>query len=144
MLPGNDPAIGKKAYFHCMCPWLIQSQYCGKIYMNVPGFFTRKMYISLGRHMLAYWRGGSVSALPCERSGFAPRIHPREKSRPATEQCEDRTTRALGFPGSNEALSGMGGHLLISEVPGVSQRRFSSEVGYATQPRFPHKLAHRL
>ena len=43
----------------------------------------------------------------------------------------------LGLPGCDEALSGMGGASLTSEVPGVSKRRFSSKVGYATLPRFP-------
>ena len=43
----------------------------------------------------------------------------------------------LGLPGCDEALSGMGGASLTSEVPGVSKRRFSSEVGYDTPPRFP-------
>ena len=45
----------------------------------------------------------------------------------------------LGLPVCDEALIGMGGASLTSEVPGVSKRRFSSEVGYATLPRFPHE-----
>ena len=79
-----------------------------------------------------------MSALPCERPGFVPRIRLREIFRTVTVQCEGRTTGAIGAPlVCDEALSDIGGVSLTSGVSGVSKRKFSSEVGYATLPWFP-------
>ena len=53
------------------------------------------------------------------------------------EQLYDARAEQLGqlrLPGCDEALSGMGGASFTSEMPGVSRRRFLSEVGYATLP----------
>ena len=69
---------------------------------------------------LAEWRSGSVSALPCERPGFASRTRLREiiPANNCTMQGQNKLGE-LGLPGSDEALSGMGGASLTNEVPGV-------------------------
>ena len=93
---------------------------------------SQNNFSNFDKRILAEWRSGSVWALPCERPGFGPR-----KSRPATAHARAEKLGQLGLPGCDEALSGMGGASLTSEVPGVSTRRFSSKVGYVTLPRFP-------
>ena len=94
-------------------------------------------------HGIIDWLSGvAVVCQRCHASnrGLFPRSASGRKSWPATVPCEGRTTGGLGqlgLPGCDEALSGMGGASLTREVQGASKRRFSSEVGYATLPRFP-------
>ena len=64
-------------------------------------------------YYLAEWRSGSVSALLCERPGFASRIRPREII-PANN-CTMQGQHNWG----DGALSGMGGASLTNEVPEV-------------------------
>ena len=69
---------------------------------------------------LAEWHSGCVSALPCERPGFASRTRLREiiPANNCTMQGQNNWGN-WGSPGCDEALSGMGGASLTNEVPGV-------------------------
>ena len=88
--------------------------------------------------MLAEWRSGSVSALPCERPGFASRTCLREiiPANNCTMQGQNNWGN-WGSLGVMKLLSGMRGASLTNEVPGVMWQRFSSKVSYATLPWFP-------
>ena len=64
---------------------------------------------------------------------------PPQRENPGQQQYHARAEQLgqLGLPGCDEALGGMGGASLTSEVPRVNMQKFSSEVGYATPPCFP-------
>ena len=98
---------------------------------------TQKMLVKI---FCSSWLNGVVVACQrCHASGRGSVPGSASRIIPASN-CTMRGQNNWGNWGSPcvmKLLSGMGGASMTREVPGVSKRRFLSEVGYATLPRFP-------